>query len=275
MAEIGKQIKVIASFTYDDDTEDLLPGVLTDAASVTYILTDANNTEIASGAAYHDDIGIYSYTWTPTEAGIFTIVFSAEFAGGETATSTATIVVSVPIQGTHFLNNEIEIEFSSGFDPLYIDPESIAPFFPDVKLVDIAKQVYLSSLKVKKMLKLSDSITPPQIALDYIQASVACYLSRFNDGILSGASNVSGGFTLGDFSVQDSSGGSAGSRTNSGNAQTWCELAYALEMQMQNKTATFRPVVKANRYANPIPERRFPNRHGGRGRIPGSGRIDD
>jgi hypothetical protein len=184
-----------------------------------------------------------------------------------------TITIGPETATPEYLDSDYTIIFASNLDPLYLDPDELKPFFPNLTEYELAEAIYIASVKAKATLKLDDDDVPPDFAIDYVQAAAACSLSRIEDGGFDG-SFLSSGFTLGDLVITNTSSNKSND-TNTGNVGSWCELAYLLEREMKYKSTMPKSFVKGGKYANPIIERRMPGRFGQRGVIKDTGRIDD
>lgn len=148
------------------------------------------------------------------------------------------------------LGTGVELKFSSGFDPLYVDPELIGIYLDSVDNLEIAQIVHKFSVEVLALFPKGDH---PALALDYIQAATLCSLSRIHEGV--GASNYSG-FTLGDLQVMSTTkSGSTSTGTDRGNIISWCELAELLRKELRNAKGGIKSTVKAGAWGTPVPSR--------------------
>lgn len=144
----------------------------------------------------------------------------------------------------------VELKFSSGFDPLYVDPELIGIYLDDADNLEIAQIIHKFSAEVLALFPKGDH---PALALDYIQAATLCSLSRIHEGV--GASNYNG-FTLGDLQVMSTTkSGSSSSGTDRGNIISWCELAELLRKELRNAKGGIKSTVKAGAWGTPVPSR--------------------
>lgn len=226
-----------------------------DTVTVTVTNTSLASPNVETLSYTHVDVGQYYVDWTPLDEGDYTLTFLGEFddfsddeisqnfevvGEGEVGSSTGT-----PLASDYVLN------IAAGMTPLYLAPEELSYIFPDATLFDIAEQMYIASTEVKTLLGLSDTDTPPLVALDYIKAAAACALSKvFEEG---SGNEIS--FRLGDLSVMTRN--FTKNSINRGNAGTWCEMAFALRNEMINSNIGMKNVVKGAIWANPIPRRRI------------------
>lgn len=197
---------------------------------------------------YDAEIGTYSATWTA-------IIDGEEAAG----TETFEVITQEQAESAVLLGADFELVFTGGMTPLYIDPEELSLFFPDVDLIDIAEQIHYASIFAMDYLDDDGQVTP--LMIEYVQATSACALSRLYDptgmsGMGTGAESV----TLGDLSVKEASSFTTIrqlSDVNRGNVTSWCELAALLrkELLRSKGTAGMRSTRKASIYSNPIPSR--------------------
>ena len=199
---------------------------------------------------------VYSYEWTPTETG----TFLARFVGTYSDLTTKildqdwTVVETSAVTTTAGLSlaSDYTIQFASGLEPLYVDPETLSEIFDEASLIDIAEQIYIYSTEVKNWFSLSDTETPTDLQLEYIRAAAACALSRiYGDPSLGDGGSI----TLGDFIVENA--GTGGGVTNRASASTWCELAAVLRDEIKRKSAIPKATRKADCYTNPISPRSF------------------
>lgn len=274
MAQINEQIRINASFYFDDNTSDATPAILFEPTSVLFEVIDSLNTTILSAAAILDG-SVYYYNFTPTEEGEYTVRFTASFTDADDLVIEENISVGLESATPIYLDSDFTISFATYFTPLYLDPAELSLYFPDLTDYEIAEAIHMASIKVRDLFGLKDGEDPPAYAIDFVQAHAACSLSRLADDLFGSGAYTKDDFTLGDLTVKDSSGSSAKSKISTGNAANWCELAYSLEIEMKMKSTSAKPFVKSSKYSNPVPERRLPSRFGGRGVIKDTGRIDD
>lgn len=275
MIYVGQEVRINASFFYDDDDSDLVPPALIVPSSVQFNLFHPLNTLIIDEEASSDVDGKFYYLFTPEEIGEYKVVFTASFDSAEDQVVEQIFSVGDAAATPSFMDEEFTLVFATNLDPLYLDPDELLPFFPSVSAFNVAEAIHNASVKVKNLFDLNDDEDPPDYAYEYIKADVACKLSRELDDLFGSGAYSKDDFTLGDLTIKDSSGSSAKSKVNIGNASSWCELAFALEIEMKYKSTSAKPFVRGNRFNNPIPERRLPNQYGTRGVIKDTGRIDD
>ncbi len=240
--------RIRATFYSWDNDED---GVeLEDPVSVAYEIL-RNGTSIETGTPTQEADAIYYLDWTPTQSGVYVITLTGTFADDSTDVVSGTFnVETTPTQGTSLLIDEV-ITFAGEIDPLCLDPEELKGSFPDATDLEIAEALWIASVEVNNMLKITEGCSTNPLALEYIKVSAACALSKtYGD-----SDGNEQGITLGDFSVQYRSYPKA--HVNRGNATTWCELAAAIRKELQFTTVGARTFVHASDYYNPIPPREF------------------
>ncbi len=272
MAQVNEQIRINATFYFDDDTGDSTPGVVVEPTAVLFEVLNADDDVIYSDDAVQEG-NLFYHSYTPTVEGAHTFRFTASFADANDLVVEQTVTIGPETATPEYLDSDYTIIFASNLDPLYLDPDELKVFFPNLSEYELAEAIYIASLKAKAMLKLSDTDVPPDFAIDYVHAAAACSLSRIEDGGFDG-SFLSSGFTLGDLVITNTSSNKTND-ANTGNVGSWCELAFLLEREMKYKSTTLKSFVKGGVYANPIIERRMPGRFGQRGVIKDTGRIDD
>lgn len=272
MAQVNEQIRINATFYFDDDTTDATPASVIAPTSVLFEVLNAADAVIYTDAAVQDGI-LYYHAYTPTVEGVHTFRFTAAFYDADDLIVSQAITIGPETATPENLDSDYTVVFASNLNPLYLDPDELKPFFPNLSEYELAEAIYIASLKAKAMLKLSDTDVPPDFAIDYVQAAAACSLSRIEDGGFDG-SFLSSGFTLGDLVITNTSSNKTND-ANTGNVGSWCELAFLLEREMKYKSTTLKSFVKGGVYANPVIERRMPGRYGQRGVIKDTGRIDD
>lgn len=273
MAQVNQQIRINASFYFDDDTSDATPSTITIPTGVVFQVLVDDAVIYTDDAIEDGDVWYHSYT--PLTEDEYTFRFTASFDDAEDLVIEDSITVGPESATPVYMDSDFTITFATYFTPLYLDPSELKPFFPDVDDYEIAEAIHTPSVKVKDLFDLEDDEEPPAYALDYIQAAAACTLSRLSDDLFGTGAYSKDDFTLGDLTIKDSSGSSAKSTVNTGNAASWCELAYTLDMELKMKSVGSKVFVKSSQYPNPVPERRLPNRYGGRGVLRDTGRIDD
>lgn len=222
-------------------------GDLYDPSLVYAEILDGPGTVIETPSVTNDSIGIYSVQWTPPGSGVYTARFTGDLV---TLEQEFVIPDDQPDKEPLEMGHDFKMEFSSGFSPMYLDPEHVLPYVPEATALEVARVIHRYSLEVEAIFP---GGTHPPLALDYIHAATLCHLSRVYEGI-GGASSYSG-FTLGDLQVMDTSGGASNRAKNRGNVSDWCELAELLRMQLRRGKGGFKTVVKGQFNGSPIPSR--------------------
>lgn len=203
--------------------------------------------------ATREDVGVYSYEFTPSYEGIYDIEFRGIFEN-TISQSISTIAVGVAYEATS-LTGDNEITFIADLEPIYVDPEELLLYHPDVDPVEVVTLIHRYSKEVDQLLKGAE---PGFKATEYIRAAVMCALARTYDFAIGGG-GVADSFTLGDLSVskETSSGRPGGHSVNRGSAETPCELAYVLRQELVRGTANMRAVKAGSRRPNPMPKRQI------------------
>jgi len=216
----------------------------------------ATPTVLLSAVPTRESSGVYYYDWTPTAVGDFVARFTGTFT--DASVDIVDLEVTVSLSSTSSADDEqtlgvdSEVNFASGLDPLYVDPEMLSSAFPDQTLLEIAEQVYVVSLEIYDLLSLEDDEGVSDLVADYIMAQAACNLSRLYGSVTIGAESL----TLGDFRV-DYGSTYGKSSVNRGNALTWCEVAASLRKEVMFKNAESATFMKGSNYYNPIPVRKI------------------
>ena len=274
MAYINQEIRFNAFFYSDDDTFDATPPTAASPDSVLFEILDELNSVIVSDDALVDGDNYY-YIYAPESSGTYTFRFTASFTDSSDLVVEDDFNVEEESATPSFLESNYTITFATNFDPLYLDVDELTSYFPELTSIQIAEAIHIASQKVKSMFSLSDTGVPEDYMIEYIKAAAGCALSRLDDSYFGPNAYSNTGFTLGDFSIKDSTGSMAKANINTANAITWCELAFALEREMKYKSINPRPFVRGSSYPNPVAERRLNTRFGQRGTIKDTGRIDD
>lgn len=231
---VDDSVKITVKFR-DIDPNGNEVAVAVSTVSAQIIRSNGSITNVASGEIVQVSSSVYYIVFTPTIADTYTIKFTGTYYVGLTAKS---IVVeqklyvsstSQEYQPTVTLGHDETIVFASDLSPLYIDPESLLPFFPDATGLEIAEIVSNYSLEVKGIYSLSDDedgSNLPFNVLEYIRAATACELSRTYG--LGGDDEMS--LHLGDFTVTNKS--IPRNSVTRDNATSWCQIATALRKEM-------------------------------------------
>lgn len=179
---------------------------------------------------------VYEYTFTPTEADTYSVKFTGKYYIDISTTKEIVVEQKLYVSSTTeeffptvILGSNEVITFASEVTPLYLDPESLIPYFPDATLLEIAEIVHNFSLEVKSMYNLNDSEDGSSLSfnvLEYIKAATACELTRtYGYG---GDDEIS--LHLGDLTITNSS--VPRRSVTRDNATTWCQIATALRKEM-------------------------------------------
>ena len=177
----------------------------------------------------------FYYIFTPTIADTYTIKFIGTYYAGLTAKQILVeqklyvSSITEEYQPTIILGSDETITFAAGINPLYIDPESLLPFFPDASLLEIAEVIYNYSLEIKDIYSLEDSEDGTNLSfnvLEYIKAATACELSRTYG--FGGDDEMS--LSLGDLTITNRS--LPRTSITRDNATSWCQVAAALRKEM-------------------------------------------
>jgi hypothetical protein len=230
-----------------------LDGPYIDPASVELEVLDPNNVVVVGfPVTYPGDVertitGHYNYTWIP-DNDIPDGIYTAHWTGiidGEEEKGYETFRVQTSSPTTANLGEQFILNFVTELSPLYVDPEDLQIYFPEVPLSEIAVEIYYASLYVEPYLVDGQ---PTDLIREYVEAAAACALSRNYD--TSGNYGMGGNeesVTLGDLSVKSSSGSSSrgGAAITRGNAATWCELAMVLRKELGRSKTGMRATQKA------------------------------
>jgi hypothetical protein len=236
---------------------------LVDPSSVDVTFEKWNGTAYVSwgtpATAVREGAGIFYYDWVTSENGKFKIIFTGTIGFGQIVIPRY-IYVGPMSSSTDLqrLGADYEFDFNGLLDPLFIDPEEIAIYYPEVDKSQIAEYTHLFSLEVENLFGKGKPITGA--AEDYIIASVLCTLTRIYGAPTSGtfASSDSGDFTLGDLHVKGSSSSSStATSVNRGTAGNWCELAAILRQELYRGRTTMRVVMRGAQVCDYRSDRRL------------------
>lgn len=200
--------------------------------TVSVIITDSNSTVIINSAAISLTPSTWYYDFTATSADTYNIKFTGTLANSNTIIVQQKLYVSSlqeEYKPTITLKSDEVITFAPDVRPLYLDPETLLPYFPDATLLEIGEIVHSYSLEVKALYKLLDEEDGSNlsfIALEYIKAATACDLSRTYG--FGGDDEVS--LRLGDFNISNKS--VPRNVVTRDNATTWCQIATALRKEL-------------------------------------------
>lgn len=247
---IGETLTLTASF-YDWPSGG---GELIDPSTVEGFIKDANLTVLSTFTPTNTAVGIYTYNWLPNTLGEFYIEFKGTHADSsiDIVRDLFEVVTVLTANTTASLGEDQYVTWMTELTPMYLDPDEVTEVYPDASAFELAEFIFIASTEVKDLLELSDDEDPPNIALDYIRASVLCSLSRIYDSSHGFGDMV----TLGDLSID-------GKRfvrdfPTRANAGSWCELAALLRNEMlraEGKGPGIRAIVKGEAFPNPMPIR--------------------
>jgi len=174
----------------------------------------------------------YYYDFTPDTAGTYKVSFSGTLSNNTVINVNQQIYVSTPTEDykpTVFLRENETISFAADVEPLYLDPESLLPYFPDSPLLEIGEFIHHFSLEIKgiyNLLDTEDGSNIPFRALEYVRAATCCELTRvYGNG---GDDELS--VRLGDLSITNKN--IPRSSLSRANAVTWCQIAAMLRKEM-------------------------------------------
>lgn len=196
----------------------------------------SDNTLVVNIVDYPLADSVYEYTFTPTEADTYSVKFIGKYYIDISTTKEIVVEQKLYVSSTTqeffptvVLGSQETITFASELNPLYLDPESLKPFFPDASLLEIAEIINNFSLEIKGIYNLNDSEDGTNLnfnILEYIKAATACELTRtYGYG---GDDEVS--LHLGDLTITNSS--VPRRSVTRDNATTWCQIATALRKEM-------------------------------------------
>lgn len=225
---IGDEVRVNITLKYIDETGQLV-GVDPDEVRLT-VKKDNDTIIIDNQLALTSGDDVYFYDFTPNEIGEYLSIFTIYILNSPPFIIQQKIYVSsssASRRPTATLKNDEIIIFGTELTPLYIDPESLLPLFPDASLLEIGEIVYNFSLEVKTILGLSaDDAALNFKATEYIRAAVACELSRTyaygaDDNVM---------LKLGDLTIENRV--TPRNSISRDNASSWCQIAAALRKEL-------------------------------------------
>lgn len=258
---VGQKVRVTIRFVDFDqvnDTDDLLQP--NSVSGLLYKLNTTTNAYVLQGSLspiVNSSLGIYYHDWTTPDNGKFKLVFRGEFyAATPSYIENPREFYVGTAEPTITLGLKYEASFLSVLDPLYLDPDIITTYFPEVDLVEATEIIYRLSLQMEEWF--GENFVLTNLHEEYLIAATLCELSKtyLIDGGMNGFGK-SDSFSLGDLTINNGFGGGANSKNGvyRGNASSWCELAHVLKMELMKSKVTFMPVVKGSNFANPIPSR--------------------
>jgi hypothetical protein len=256
---VNDRVRIKVKFV--DINQDTGAQVPVSPTSVLVTIKKSDDTQIVSTSATALNSSEYYYDFTPTIADTYRITFIGNISGGTSITVNQQLYVSTSTdeyKPAITLKADEIITFAPDVDPIYLNPEEIKSYFPEVSLLEIGELLHYYSLEVKSIYDFNESNPASGIsftALEYIKAACNCDLSRtYNYG---GDDDTS--VQLGDLSVTRRN--LPRNTINRGNAVTWCQLAAAYRKEMlagktgpramQPKGLPTMPVVNAGNYIDP------------------------
>lgn len=247
---VGETTRLTATFyEWNEDGGDLI-----NPSTVEGFIKDEDLVVLSTFTPTNVSTGVYQYNWTPSSLGSYFI----EFKGTHADTSVDIIrdefdVVAVSSADTSTeLGDDQYLMWMTTLDPMYLEPDEVMGVYEDASRFEVAEFIFIASTEVQELLGLQDTDEPPNIALDYIRASVLCSLSRIYDSNHGYGDSI----TLGDFSIDGRRNPRA--YATRGTAGSWCELAKVLRDEMLRKEGAgpgIQAVVKGEAFTNPIPVR--------------------
>lgn len=226
---VNDTVRISVLFT-DTNSEGLIIDI--EPVEVYVLIKNSSDEEVFNGEAVGLTSSKFYYDFTPTYEDTYSIKFTGLLDDGTNIIVQQTLYVSsssIEYKSSIILGSDEIITFCGEIDPLYLDPDVLIPFFPDVSRMEIGEIIHNYSLEVKKMLSLrddEDGTNIPFIATEYIQAATACELTRTYE--LGGDDEYS--VRLGDLSITNRS--VPRSNLSRDNATTWCQIATVLRKEM-------------------------------------------
>jgi hypothetical protein len=246
--------------------KDPLTGSQTEVSplSVSVTIFDSNNVPVSPTptSAVQITSSQYYYDFIPNLAGEYKVTFVGTLPDSKNITVNQALYVSTPTEEykpTITLKADETIAFAPSLRPLYIDPETIKIYFPDVPLLEIGELIHGFSHEVNTIFGImdpnldpttvveGDSPNPvnilsryginPYTVFEYIQASVLCRLTKIYG--FGGDDELS--LELGDFKVTNRN--TPRSNITRANATTWCQVAAALRKEIIAKKVGLRSVL--------------------------------
>lgn len=201
-------------------------------STVSVTIKNSSGTTIVATNATQSTSSIFYYDYTPSLADTYTVKFTGTLSSGNNVVVEQKLYVSSvseEYQPTIILKNEETIIFAPNVDPLYLDPETLIPYFPDASLLEIGEIIHNYSNEIKSLYGLLDEEDGTNLSftvLEYIKAATACELSRTYG--FGGDDEVS--LRLGDFNITNRS--LPRRVVTRDNATTWCQIATALRKEI-------------------------------------------
>jgi hypothetical protein len=201
-------------------------------AAVNVRIYDSDNNQLISESAEESTPSVWYYDYTPTSADTYSVKFTGTLDSGNNVIVQQKLYVSSleeEFKPTVILKTEEIIAFAPDVDPLYLDPESLIPYFPDASLLEIGEIIHNYSNEVKALYNLLDEEDGSNLSftvLEYIKAATACELSRTYG--FGGDDEVS--VRLGDLSIMNRS--MPRNKVTRDNATTWCQIAASFRKEI-------------------------------------------
>lgn len=208
--------------------------------SVYVSVEDASGEQLISTSATALSSYEYYYDYTPSNPGQYTVIFTGILDDSSQIIVNQVLYVSDPdseYKPSVTLRSDETISFAADVTPLYLDPESIQPYFPDASLLEIGEIIHGFSHEVNliydidfrdldPMFTIASSGASTFTVLEYIKAATCCELSRTYG--FGGDDELS--LQLSDFKITNRS--MPRQSVNRGNATTWCQISAALRKEI-------------------------------------------
>ena len=253
---LGSTLNIQFSFLLNGDLVD--PDILTGEI----YLHDGTSFPVAATdtfAVANDAVGVYSFDWTPNVEGKYLIKLTGEFDDSTPEIVHLKYFLIGDIETTNTLDSSYLVTILGELEPLYIDPEDILTYYPSGDLIEITEIIHRKSLELENKVGCDPIQEITALQHDFLVAATMCELSRrygLTNGGLNGFSGADS-FKLGDLEVSDGGANSrlATGKYDTGNADSWCELAISLKLQLTSSKEAMRSVVPGSDYLSPIPIR--------------------
>lgn len=208
--------------------------------SVQVVVENSTGTQLISTTATSISSYEYYYDYTPSNPGQYTVIFTGVLSDSSQIVVNQVLYVSDPdseYRPSVTLRSDETIAFAADVSPLYLDPESIQPYFPDASLLEIGEIIHAFSHEVNLIYDIDFTDLDPMFTiessgastftvLEYIKAATCCELSRTYG--FGGDDELS--LQLSDFKITNRS--MPRQSINRGNATTWCQIAAALRKEI-------------------------------------------
>lgn len=227
---VNDTVRITVKFIHIDSTTG--NPIEVEPTTVVVVIKNGDNVTIINASAVELTGSTWYYDFTPTTPDTYSVQFTGTVPTVGNITVQQKLYVSSLTEDykpTVLLNADETITFAGEIAPLYLDPESLLPYFPDASLLEIAEIVYTYSLEVKDLFGLRDDEDGSGLkfnVLEYIKAASACDLTRTYG--FGGDDEVS--LRLGDLSITNRN--LPRLNVSRDNASTWCQIAAALRKEM-------------------------------------------